>query len=76
MENGKKIRELADELKRAADICVKALEHHGIDKNRVLSIGLSADGYMSIHIEDEEWSVIRCAGDGCAILRMEEELPC
>ena len=75
MENNEKIRELAEKLKKAADTCAEIMKCHGIENERILSIGLSADGYMSVYIENENWSIIRCAGEEYAKLRIEEELP-
>lgn len=69
-----KIRALAKEMKEVLDQGIEVLKKHGVEDDPVVSIAISADGYMSMNIQDADWALIRCAGEEHARLRMDEEV--
>lgn len=68
------IRTLAKEMREVLDLGIEVLKKHGVEADPVVSIGISADGYMNMSIQDAGWTLIRCAGEEHARLKMEEVL--
>jgi len=71
-----KIRALAEDMQVLLDMGIDILKKHKIASDTIASIAISPDGYMNLNMEDEsgDWSLVRCAGEEKARLKMEEVL--